>query len=270
MITRTAFAAVPHETTFEAGLQAWRRNLGTVRDEVRQELVSRQLHAHLPGRSLRALDIGCGQGTQALRLARLGHSVLGIDTSDELLEDARRAAAAEPPDVRERVSFERADVLTLPRRHAGSFDLACCHGVVMYLPALADAIAAVVATARRGGLISVLTRNRASLAMRAGMSADWQAALEAFDARSYTNRLGIDDVRADDPAEVRAALADAGAPTIAWYGVRLFCDHWPDEPAPADADVLVDAEEQAGRRDPYRAVAALTHTIARAGEGAAR
>ena len=48
-------------------------------------------------------------------------------------------------------------------------------------------------------------------------------------------------------------------------GVRLFTDHWGDVALPPDLDELVDAEEQAGRRDPYRAVAALTHTIARAG-----
>ena len=70
--------------------------------------------------------------------------------------------------------------------------------------------------------------------MRAGMTQDWPAALDAFDATHYTNRLGITDVRADEPADVQAALAAAGAPTIAWYGVRLFTDHWAAEEPPAD------------------------------------
>ncbi len=251
---------------FASGVSVWRRNLGTVREVVRQELVGRQLAEHLPtsrDKPLCVLDAGCGQGTQALRLARLGHQVLGIDFSEELLGDARRAAAGEPSEVRERLVFERADVLAIGSELAGSFDVVCCHGVLMYLHSLDEALAPLIATTRAGGIVSVLTRNRASLAMRGGMSGDWQGALDSFDACRYTNRLGVHDVRADEPAEVRRALDRTGARTLAWYGVRLFCDHWPDLEPPPDLAALIDAEEEAGRRDPYRSVAAMTHTIAR-------
>lgn len=70
-------------------------------------------------------------------------------------------------------------------------------------------------------------------------------------------------MRADDPLDVRSALTVAGAQTLAWYGVRLFSDHWQAVDQPLDLTRLIAAEEQAGRRDPYRAVAAMTHTIAR-------
>ena len=251
---------------FASGVSAWRRNLGTVREVVRQELVGRQLEEHLPaGRdtSLCVLDAGCGQGTQAIRLARLGHQVLGVDFSEQLLGDARRAAAGEPSEVRARLVFERADLLALGSELARSFDVVGCHGVLMYLQSLDEALAALIATARAGAIVSVLTRNRASLAMRAGMSGDWQATLDSFDACRYTNRLGVDDVRADEPLEVRRALERTGAQTLAWYGVRLFCDHWQDLEPPPDLAALIDAEDEAGRRDPYRSVAAMTHTIAR-------
>jgi SAM-dependent methyltransferase len=167
--------------------------------------------------------------------------------------------------VRARLRFEEADLLALAPRHARAFDVVCSHGVLMYLPSLHDAVAALAGAARPGALLSVLTRNRASIAMRAGMLADWEGAMRSFDADRYTNRIGVDDVRGDDPADVRGALGAAGARTIAWYGVRLFSDHWSDVAPPDDVAMLFDAEEQAGRRDPYRGVAALTHTIARAG-----
>jgi hypothetical protein len=61
-------------------------------------------------------------------------------------------------------------------------------------------------------------------------------------------------------------LARAGgcrATRTAWFGVRLFTDHWgPEEPGDDFAQLLA-VEEEAGRRDPYRALAALTRTIAR-------
>ncbi|MHB1555027.1 MAG: methyltransferase domain-containing protein [Acidimicrobiales bacterium] len=254
-----------NESRFEPGVEAWIAGLGKARDAVRQHLVQRQLAVHLSGRPapLAVLDIGCGQGTQAVGLARAGHIVVGLDVSAGLLEQARSLQQAEPADVRGRLRFEHGDLLHLDGRHQGRYDLVCCHGVAMYLPSLAETAAALVgATRRPGGLVSILTRNRAGIAMRAGMRRDWTAALAGFDARYYTNRLGLESIRADEPAEVQAALAEAGATTIAWYGVRLFSDHWDAEEPPADLDVLLEAEEQAGRRDPYRALAALTHTVA--------
>lgn len=246
--------------------KAWRSSLGLARDVVRQELVSRQLQAHLPpvaaGQDpVRVLDVGCGQGTQAIRLARIGYRVVGWDPAETLLADASAALWAEPVEVQERVLLRQGDLDTVATALDDQFDVVCCHGVVMYLPSLDEAVARLAAAARPGGLVSLLTRNRAGIAMRAGMAGDWHGAMRGFDARRYTNRLGIDDVRADDPEDVVAALGAAGIRTVAWYGIRVFIDHWGDIPPPPDIDDIVTAEAEAGRRDPYRRLAALTHTI---------
>ncbi|MBO0731712.1 MAG: methyltransferase domain-containing protein, partial [Acidimicrobiaceae bacterium] len=121
---------------FGLGVDAWLSGLGLVRDAVRQELVRRQLASHLPEtpEPLLVLDAGCGQGTQAIELARLGHRVVGVDLSDTLLEQARSAAGAEPDDVQRRLSFVAGDLLTLEVEHRKRYDLVCCHGVAMYLP----------------------------------------------------------------------------------------------------------------------------------------
>jgi hypothetical protein len=47
------------------------------------------------------------------------------------------------------------------------------------------------------------------------MLRQWAAALEGFEASHYTNRLGIEDARADEPIEVQAALKAAGAQILA-------------------------------------------------------
>ena len=133
----------------------------------------------------------------------------------------------------------------------------------MYLPSLTDCVNALAGTVRPGGLISLLTRNRVSIAMRAGMRRRWTEALDGFDARTYENRVGIEAVRADEPGEVQDVLRAAGADVVAWFGVRLFTDHWEREHPGDDFAELLAAEEEAGRRDPYRSLAALTHTIAR-------
>lgn len=163
-----------------------------------------------------------------------------------------------------RLQFEHGDVLDLGDERKGSYDVVCCHGVAMYLPSLAKLAVALVGAARPGGVISLLTRNRAGIAMRAGMLKQWAAALDGFDATHYTNRLGIERARADEPIDVQATLKAADAQIVEWYGVRLFSDHWDRDVSVADLESVIAVERQAGQRDPYRAVAALTHTIATA------
>ncbi len=43
----------------------------------------------------RVLDVGCGQGRDALPLARMGHVVVGVDVSPKGIADLTAAAAAE-------------------------------------------------------------------------------------------------------------------------------------------------------------------------------
>ncbi|MEV5959395.1 methyltransferase domain-containing protein [Streptomyces sp. NPDC051987] len=228
-------------------------------------MVARQLDEQIAGRfpvgqRLRVLDVGMGQGTQALRLARLGHQVTGVEREPTMIAAARQALAGEPEGIRERVRIVEGDgrdtgVHFLP----GSFDVVLCHGVLMYLAEPDALLAGLARMLAPGGLLSLLVRNADALAMRPGLSGDWAAALESFDTVSYRNRLGL-DVRADRLAALTGALAGIGAPLQAWYGVRVFTDTAADDAGPpADLETLLAVEERAGRTDPYRAVAALLH-----------
>ncbi|GAA1950647.1 class I SAM-dependent methyltransferase [Kitasatospora viridis] len=251
---------------FAVGEDKWRSGLGALRQVVRQELVARQLAAHVPDLpARRVLDIGCGQGTQALRLARRGHLVTGLDASEQLLADFRAELAAEPAEVAERVRLVHGEATALAELfEPGAFDLVLCQGVLMYFadPApLLDAIAEVLAP---GGTLSLLVRNGDALAMRPGLLGDWDAVGAAFDGAGYHNRIGV-DARADRLAELTAQLTARRLTVPHWYGVRVFTDVAPDgAPLPdgATLDAILDHEERAGRTDPYRQVAALLHLIA--------
>ncbi|GAA3995873.1 methyltransferase domain-containing protein [Streptomyces sp. NBC_01352] len=227
--------------------------------------MARQLDEQIVGRfpvgqRLRVLDVGMGQGTQALRLARAGHQVTGVEQDPKMISAVREALAAEPEGIRERVRIVQSDgrdtgVHFLP----GSFDVVLCHGVLMYVEEPDPLLAGLARMLAQGGLLSLLVRNADALAMRPGLSGDWAGALTAFDTTAYTNRLGL-DVRADRLATLTATLAGIGAPLAAWYGVRVFTDTAVDDAEiPADVETLLTVEERAGRTDPYRGVAALLH-----------
>ncbi|MFJ1650981.1 class I SAM-dependent methyltransferase [Streptomyces sp. NPDC088337] len=230
--------------------------------------MARQLDEQIAGRypvgqRLRVLDVGMGQGTQALRLARAGHQVTGLERDQTMISVARAALAAEPEGIRARMRIVEGDgqdtgVHFLP----GSFDVVLCHGVLMYIEEPDPLLAGLARMLAPGGLLSLLVRNGDALALRPGLSGEWPTALAAFDTTAYRNRLGL-EVRADRLAHLTATLAGIGAPLRTWYGVRVFTDTAADDAEPpADTETLetlLAAEERAGRTDPYRAVAALLH-----------
>lgn len=214
------------------------------------------------GQRLRILDVGMGQGTQALRLARAGHTVTGLEADPDMLNAARSSLATEPPGIRERVRLIEGDgrdtgVHFLP----GSFDVVLCHGVLMYVQEPDALLAGLARMLAPGGLLSLLVRNADALALRPGLAGDWQATLTAFDSSRYTNRLGL-PVRADHLEALTATLAGIAAPLHAWYGVRVFTDGVANDtelPAAEELERLLAAEDRAGRTEPYRRVAALLH-----------
>ncbi|MCW7945372.1 methyltransferase [Streptomyces hygroscopicus] len=227
--------------------------------------MARQLDEQIAGRfpvgqRLRVLDVGMGQGTQALRLARAGHRVTGVEQDPKMVSVAREALSGEPEGIRERMRIVEGDgrdtgVHFLP----GSFDVVLCHGVLMYVEEPDALLAGLARMLAPGGLLSLLVRNGDALAMRPALSGDWAGALGAFDTVAYTNRLGL-EVRADRLDALTATLAGIGAPLHAWYGVRVFTDTAADgAELPADVETLLAAEERAGRTEPYRRVAALLH-----------
>ncbi|MFJ2112532.1 MULTISPECIES: class I SAM-dependent methyltransferase [unclassified Streptomyces] len=225
--------------------------------------IDEQITARFPvGQRLRVLDVGMGQGTQALRLARAGHTVTGLESDAGMLATARETFATEPAGIQERVTLVEGDGLeTGVHFLPGSFDVVLCHGVLMYVNEPDALLAGLARMLAPGGLLSLLVRNGDTLAMRPGLAGDWAGALDAFEADTYTNRLGL-RARADRLEELTATLAGIAAPLRAWYGVRVFTDGAADDalpPGDGELDRLLAAEDRAGRTEPYRRVAALLH-----------
>ncbi|WP_196455284.1 methyltransferase [Planomonospora sp. ID82291] len=238
------------------------RHGGTLRGALRHALIARVVRAHLPLAPQRVLDVGGGGAQQALALARAGHHVTVLDPDPRMLQQAEARLAAEPEHVRNRVVLvagtgERAADLV-----GGGFDAASCHGVLMYTADPLPLLAALVDAVRPGGMLSVATKQPA-LAMRPGLSGQWERALELLDATAEVGNLRA-ATYARSVDELSEVLDGLGAAVSAWYGVRIFTDHLGDAPVPEqeEFDRILEAEWQAGCRDPYRRIARMIHLIA--------
>jgi ubiquinone/menaquinone biosynthesis C-methylase UbiE len=86
----------------------------------------------------RILDVGTGTGAGALRLAQRfpEAEVVGVDLADAMLEQARRNT---PDDLRDRVTFERADASALPFDD-GSFELAAHANMIPFFDEVARVV----------------------------------------------------------------------------------------------------------------------------------
>lgn len=102
------------------------------------------------------LECGIGTGRLAIALARLGHVVHGVDREPGMLATLADRLDAEAPDVRARVSFERADVATMRLGRSFSLVLVPYNGIAHQLDdeALAAFLAGVRAHLAPGGLLA--------------------------------------------------------------------------------------------------------------------
>lgn len=75
----------------------WRRStLGRITDALEERLLLDRIG---PARGLRILDVGCGDGVLATRLAQAGARVTGLDSSADMLAAAHRRTKAAGVDV---------------------------------------------------------------------------------------------------------------------------------------------------------------------------
>jgi ubiquinone/menaquinone biosynthesis C-methylase UbiE len=99
---------------------------------------------------LRALDLGCGDGTTAVPLARLGAEVVGIDIAGNLVAAGNKRATEAGL---KRLSFQEGDASDLQGVGDHSFDLTLSVFGAMFAPKPFDVAREMVRVTKRGGRI---------------------------------------------------------------------------------------------------------------------
>lgn len=99
---------------------------------------------------LRVLDLGCGDGTTAVPLARLGAEVKGIDIAANLVEAGNQRAATAGLD---RLSFHEGDACDLHGVGDDTFDLTLSIFGAMFAPRPFDVAKEMVRVTKPGGRV---------------------------------------------------------------------------------------------------------------------
>ena len=251
---------------FRTGASKYAAYLETPEGRLRLDLAFANLQDFLPQAtgSLHALDLGCGTGAIAVRLARLGLHVTLLDTALPMLDFAKRAARE--AGVAQRIALKHGDATQLANLfHAGSFDVILCHNILEYV----DDPCAVLRSAARtlrdpSSILSILVRNQAGEVLKAAIQEGDLAASE----HNLTAEWGHESlyggrVRLFTAESLHAMLLESSLAVTAEHGVRVMSDYLPPSVSRNDEyDRIFELERKLGRRPEFVAVARYMHCLA--------
>ena len=253
---------------FKSGAKEYADYLETPEGRLRSDLTFANLQDFLPLQakpSLRALDLGCGTGATAVRLARLGIHVTLLDSSPAMLDIAKRSA--QEAGLTDQIVVQHGDANQLADMlPARSFDVILCHNILEYCDDPGAVLRGAVRALRDfSAILSVLVRNQAGEVFKAAIQAgDLAAAENGLTAEWGKESLYRGSVRLFTPDSLRAMLKEASLAAIAERGVRALADYLPPQISrSADYERIFELERKLGSRPEYAAISRYTHCLAR-------
>ena len=216
---------MPLSNVFDSHMSAWKEWQNAPWGRLRYKIGQMNLFRHLPEETLSILDIGSGNGFDAIPLAALGHQLTLVDFSSEMLAAAK--ASAEELGVAEEMSFHQADLAALPTLFPEpAFDVILCHNLLQYVDDLSGALQTICQTLRPGGLLSIICVNRYSDVYRAALQqGDLGAAASHIETPDTSPGVFGVQVHHYAAEEMIQPLQKAGCMMVSRYGVRCICDY---------------------------------------------
>ena len=109
-----------------------------------------------------ALDVGCGEGGDAIWLAARGWQVVGLDVSPVALERAARHAVQVGDEVATRITWQQADILSWTPP-PGQYDLVSAHFIHLPSAARESLHRRLAAAVRSGGTLLIVGHHPSDL-----------------------------------------------------------------------------------------------------------
>lgn len=254
---------------FERGADKYAAYLETPEGRLRSDLAFANLQDFLSRRPAKdaycALDLGCGTGATAVRLARLGFHVTLLDTSPAMLEIAK--GAAREAGVTGKIALKQGDAAQLANLfRARSFDAILCHNILEYVHEPGAVLRGAARALRdSSAILSVLVRSQAGEILKAVIqTGDLAAAENSLTAEWGQERLYGGKVRLFKPDSLQEMLKAASLATIGERGVRVLVDYLPPRVSRTEEyEKIFELERKLGSRPEFIAVSRYIHYFAR-------
>lgn len=218
--------ALNHQQAFDEKAESWNTSRDLPWNRLRYELTHELIRRHLPVRTPRLLEIGCGNGYEASLWNGVASQITVSDLSANMLETARSLFSR--LGVETDVEFVHADVTSLPGRIAGDFDLILYHNVIEYVPDPTESLRAIGALLSDGGLLSVRHINRYSNALIPAMyESDLSTTMEYLNSPVIRTSFGT-EVTTFTRSQIRRFLEDSGYELSQSYGVMSLTGYMTD------------------------------------------
>ncbi len=261
--------AKPDSDRFQSGADKYAAYLETPAGRLRCGLAFANLQDFLvlpqSRRSLRGLDLGCGTGATAVRLARLGIHMTLLDSSSVMLDIAKRAAREAGVDGKTAVNHgDAAQVANL--FPAGSFDVVLCHNILEYVDDPNSVLSAAAKVLQSdSGILSILVRNWAGEVFKAGVkTGDLESAERMLTTMWGHESLFGGRVRLFTLDSLQVMTKGASLAVAAEGGVRVISDYLPPQISRREEyERIFELERKLGSRPEFAAVARYIQVIAR-------
>jgi S-adenosylmethionine-dependent methyltransferase len=260
--------AKPDSDRFQNGADKYAAYLETPEGRLRSDLAFANLQDFLvplrSGRSLRGLDLGCGTGATAVRLARLGIHMTLLDSSSAMLDIAKRAAREASVDGR--IVLNHGDAAQAANLFpAGSFDVVVCHNILEYVDDPNSLLSATAKVLQRdSGILSILVRNWAGEVFKASVAGELGAAERNLTTMWGHESLFSGRVRLFTLASLQVMTKGASLAVAAERGVRVISDYLPPQISRNEEyERIFELERKLGSRPEFAAVARYIQVIAR-------
>jgi S-adenosylmethionine-dependent methyltransferase len=246
-------------------LELWKEENKMPWGRLRYDTSRKNISRHTGKKKLQILDVGGGDGMDAIYYAKMGHSVTLSDCSSTMLSEARKSA--ENQGVFDQIQFiqTKPDSI-LDTIDEQRFDLILCHMMIEFVPDSESFLREMCTLLSSGGLISIMDTNRyGDVYMKAFQMNSLLDAIEAVEKREYFHPWVNRKVPRFSAEDFIEKLNENGCSLVGHYGVLNICAYLPNEPKfdPEYYDNLKELEDQLTDKFPYYLLARFFQVIAR-------
>ncbi len=260
---------IQNSIPFNRNVDLWRQYSGSIKGRLRRELILRHIQLHIGSiqRKIKVLDAGCGLGEIAAGLLINSETMVLLDFSAKMLDEAKRfIASTHSASELDRFVFVNGPIEALESNLPhGFFDLILCHNVLEYVDDPRATLAVLSRRLAHGGFISIVSANR--------LSDPLKCALVRFDFKAARLALKKNDSTADvfdkiskrtfSLQEFEEMAGGLGLNISGRYGIRIFTDYLPEEVLERSGNerLLLDLEQDSSTMQHYISIARYLHLV---------